>query len=180
MAERQSSAVEEDQVTSEDVSEWTEDLGAVILVQRARVRSLTAKPLMAETEKRKLESLESLLKDAIIAQDAHYKKLEADNAARSEINEAYFKLESVKTRLREAIIEQGARVRKLKVKSEIEEAERRQESLKADWKAATGSEWSEVREEGSILLTTKKVRGREILPEMGERLKELRRENVIR
>ena len=100
MAERQTSAVEENQVTSEDVSKWTEDLGEVILVQRARVRSLTAKPLMAETEKRKLESLESLLKDAIIAQDANLKKLRATNADRSKINEAYQKLESVKTRLR--------------------------------------------------------------------------------
>ena len=180
MAERQTSAVEENQVTSEDVSKWTEDLGEVILVQRARVRSLTAKPLMAETEKRKLESLESLLKDAIIAQDANLKKLRATNADRSKINEAYCKLNSMKTRLREAIIDQGARVRKLKVKSEVEEAERRQESLKADWKAATGGDWSEVREEGPILLTTNKVKGREVLPELGERLKELSRENVIR
>ena len=180
MAERQTSAVEEVKVTSEAVSEWTEDLGAVILVQRARVRSLTAKPLMAETEQRKLESLESLLKDAIIAQDAHYKKLRGSTAARSKIYEAYWNLESVKTRLREAIIDQGARVRKLKVKSEVEEAERRQESLKADWKAATGGDWSEVREEGPILLTTNKVRGREVLPELRERLKELRREKVIR
>ena len=83
MAERHISAVEEVKVTSEDVSEWTEDLGAVILVQRARVRSLTAKPLMAETEKTKLESLESLLKDAIIAQDAHYKRQRAMNPASS-------------------------------------------------------------------------------------------------
>ena len=180
MADRQTSAVEEVKVTSEAVSEWTEDLGAVILVQRARVRSLTAKPLMAETEKRKLESLESLLKDAIIAQDAHYKKLRASTADRSEINEAYWNLESVKTRLREAIIDQGARVRKLKVKSEVEEAERRQESLKADWKAATGSDWSEVREEGPILLTTNKVKGKDVLPELKQRLKELVQEGVIR
>ena len=184
MAERQTSAVEEDKITSEDVSKWTVNLGEVILVQRARVRSLTAKPLMAETEKRKLESLESLLKDAIIAQNAHYKKLGADNAARSEINEAYFKLESVKTRLREAIIDHGARVRKLKkdrtIESEIEEAVKRQESLKADFKAATGGEWSEVKEEGPILLTTNAVRGKEVLPEFKERLKELRGENVIR
>ena len=180
MAKRQTSAMEENQVTSEDVSKWTEDLGEVILVQRARVRSLTAKPLMAETEKRKLESLESLLKDAIIAQDANLKKLRATNADRSKIYEAYDKLESLKTRLREAIIDQGARVRKLKVKSEVEEAERRQESLKADWKAATGDDWSEVREEGPILLTTNKVRGRETLAELREKLKELRRENVIR
>ena len=184
MAERQTSAVEEDKITSEDVSKWMVNLGEVILVQRARVRSLTAKPLMAETEKRKLESLESLLKDAIIAQNAHYKKLGADNADRSEINEAYFKLEALKTRLREAIIDQGARVRKLRTdratESEIEEAVKRQESLKADFKAATGGEWSEVKEEGPILLTTNKVRGKEVLPEFKERLKELRLENVIR
>ena len=187
MAERQTSAEEEKKITSEDVSKWTSDIGEIILVQRARVRSLTAKPLMAETEMRKLESLESLLKDAIIAQDARYKKLNADNAARSEINEAYHKLEFLKTRLREAIIDQGARVRKLRkdratAESEIEEAEKRQESLKTDWKAATGSEseWSDVREEGPILLTTNAVRGKEVLPELKERLKELRRENVIR
>ena len=59
-------------------------------------------------------------------------------------------------------------------------AVRRQESLKADWKAATGSEWSEVREEGPILLTTNAVKGKEILPELGERLKDLVREKVIR
>ena len=184
MAEHQDSAKEEKKITSEDVSKWTKDLGEVILVQRARVRSLTAKPLMAETEMRKLESLESLLKDAIIAQDARYKKLRSSTAARSEINEAYHKLEFLKTRLREAIIDQGARVRKLwkdrASESEIEEAERRQESLKADWKAATGGDWSEVKEEGPILLTTNAVRGKEVLPELKERLKELRREDVIR
>ena len=146
--------MEEDKITSEDVSKWMVNLGEVILVQRARVRSLTAKPLMAETEKRKLESLESLLKDAIIAQAAHYKKLEADKAARSEINEAYHKLEFMKTRLREAIIEQGARIRKLRTdrrarESEIEEAVKRQDLLKADFKAATGSDWSKVREDTS-------------------------------
>ena len=123
---------------------------------------------------------ESLLKDVIIAQEANLKKLRSTNADGSKIYEAYPKLQSLKTRLREAIIDQGARVRKLKVKSEVEEAERRQESLKADWKAATGDDWSEVREEGPILLTTNKVKGREVLPELGERLKELSRENVIR
>ena len=92
----------------------------------------------------------------------------------------------MKTRLREAIIEQGARVRKLRadkpIESEIEEAVKRQDLLKADFKAATGSEseWSEVKDEGPILLTTNKVRGKEVLPELKERLKELRRENVIR
>ena len=112
------------------------------------------------------------------------KKLRVDNAAESEIMKAYFQLESVKKRLREVIISQGAWIRKIKkdkaAESEIEEAVKRQVSLKADYKAATGSEWSEVREEGPILLTTNKVKGREILPELRERLKEMRRENVIR
>ena len=66
------------------------------------------------------------------------------------------------------------------MKSEVEEAERRQESLKDDWKAATGGDWSEVRDEGPILLTTNRVERKEILPELRERLKELRRENDIR
>ena len=160
--------------------EASDDLDEEIRDQRAWVQSLTDSPLMAETEMRVLESLESQLKDAIIAQEARYKKLRSSTAARSEIYEAYHKLEFLKTRLREAIIDQGARVRKLKVQSEIEEAERRQESLKADWKAATGGDWSEVREEGPILLTTNKVRGPEVLPELKQRLKELVQENIIR
>ena len=170
--------------TAEDVSDWTRDLSDVILVQRARVRNITDKSGIDETEKRKLESLESLLREAIIAHDARYKKLGADNAARSDINEAYYKLESLKTRLREAIIALICLVRKLRTnragESEIEEAVERLESLKADHKAATGSEWSEVREEGPILLTTNAVKGKEILPELKERLKELRIDNVIR
>ena len=62
---------------------------------------------------------------------------------------------------------------KVWTESEIEEAERRQVSLKADFKAATGneSEWSDVGEEGPILLTTNKVRGKEVLPVLKERLK---------
>ena len=173
-----------DKVGIEDMSDLARDLDEEIRVQRAGFKSLTANQIMADTERRRLELLESLLKDAIIAQAAHFKKLQADKAARSEINEAYFKLEFVKTRLREAIIDQGARVRKLRTdratESEIEEAVKRQESLKADFKAATGGEWSEVKEEGPILLTTNKVRGKEVLPEFKERLKELRGENVIR
>ena len=161
-------------ISGEDVSDLDEEIRA------QRVQSLNDSPLMAETENRKLESLESLLKDAIITQDLRYRKVRAANAASSDIFEAYNKLESLKTRLREAIVDQGSRVRKLKVKSEIEEAKRRLESLKADWKAATGGDWSEVREEGPILLTTNKVKGREVLPELGERLKELSLENVIR
>ena len=82
--------------------------------------------------------------------------------------------------LREAILEQIARVRKLRVKSEIEEATRELVLLKEEYKTVTGSEWSDVREEGPILLTTNKVRGREVLPEFREMVKQLRSENLIR
>ena len=89
----------------------------------------------------------------------------------------------MKSRLREAIIEQGARARKLRTdreaKYEVLEAFKRQECLKADWKAATGSEWSDVREEGPILLTSNTVRGRETLPELKQRLKELRQDDQV-
>ena len=89
------------------------------------------------------------------------------------------KLDQLKSRLREAIIFQGARVRKLEGNPKKEEAVERLERLKADFKAATGSDWSEVRAEGPILLTTNSVRGSEILPEFRERLRELRRNNII-
>ena len=82
--------------------------------------------------------------------------------------------------LREAILKQTARVRKLKVKPEIEEATRELVSLKEEYKTVTGREWSDLREEGPILLTTNKVRGREVLPEFREMVKQLRRGNVIR
>ena len=82
--------------------------------------------------------------------------------------------------IREAILEQTARFRKLKVKPEIKEATSELVSLKEEYKTVTGSEWSDLREEGPILLTTNKVRGREVLPEFREKVKQLRRENVIR
>ena len=82
--------------------------------------------------------------------------------------------------LRGAILEQAARVRKLKLKPEKEEATRELVSLKEEYKTVTGSEWSDVREEGPILLTTNKVRGREVLPELREMVKQLRRGNFIR
>ena len=81
---------------------------------------------------------------------------------------------------REAILDQIARVRKLKGKSEIEEATRELVSLKEEFKTVTGREWSDLREEGPILLTTNKVRGREVLPELREMLKQLHRRNFIR
>ena len=106
--------------------------------------------------------------------------------------------------VREAILEHTALVRKLKVKSEnsdvtlkpligkirflsqginqplAKKATRELVSLKEEFKTVTGKEWSDAREEGPILLTTNKVKGREILPEVRERIKQLRRENFIR
>ena len=82
--------------------------------------------------------------------------------------------------LRGAILEQTARVRKLKVKPEIEEATRELVSLKEEFKTVTGKEWSDVREEGPILLTTNAVRGREVLPEWKGMVKDLRSKNIIR
>ena len=83
-------------------------------------------------------------------------------------------------KLRKAILEQKARVRKLKAKPEIEKATRELVSLKEEYRTVTGSEWSDLREEGPILLTTNKVRGREVLPELREMVKQLRREKIIR
>ena len=176
------------------VADWTKDLtlSEVILVQRARVVNLQSDVENKKPELRqksleslkeaevKLESLESLLREAIIAHTAEVEKLRRDNAARSTINEAKEKLEPLKSRLREAIVFQGARVRKLEGKSEKEEALKRQETLRADYKAATGSEWSDVRDEGPILMTSNAVRGREVRMELKQRLLELRRQNVIR
>ena len=190
------SGVEESIITAENVSDWTRDLSSLILVQRARVLKLKSKKDIDEAEV-KLESLESLLREAIIAHQVELKKPE-DKTSRSgdganqksrpgepiigpeeNVKTARLNLEQLKSRLREAIIDQGARVRKLEGKAESEEAVRRLESLKADHKAATGSDWSEVRAEGPILLTTNKVRGREILAEFRERLRELRRKGII-
>ena len=53
-------------------------------------------------------------------------------------------------------------------------------SLKEEFKTVTGREWSDVREEGPILLTTNAVRGREVLPEWKGMVKHLRSKNIIR
>ena len=45
---------------------------------------------------------------------------------------------------------------------------------------ATGLDWSEVRAEGPILLTTNKVRGRELLQELRKKVRELKKGNIIR
>ena len=88
--------------------------------------------------------------------------------------------EKTEEELRVGILEQTARVRRLKMKPEIEEATRELVSLKEEYRTVTGREWSDLREEGPILLTTNKVRGREVLPELREMVKQLRRENIIR
>ena len=188
------SGVESSPISVENVSDWTRDLSSLILVQRARVLNLKY-PAEIEEAEIKLASLESLLREAIIAYQAKLKK-HRDKTSRSEANQQLEllesftdpeddekttreKLEQLKSRLREAIIDQGARVRKLEGKPENEEAVERLESLKADYKAATGSDWSEMRAEGPILLTTNSVRGREILPELREILRELKRDGII-
>ena len=188
---------EERPVSLENVSDWTQDLSSLILVQRARVLNLRS-PAEIEEAELKLASLESLLREAIIA---HQAKLTKDQNATSrsgdganqqlESLETFIdpednykttrqKLEQLKSRLRDAIIDQGARVRKLEGKPENNEAVKRLETLKADYKAATGKDWSEVRAEGPILLTTNAVTGREILPELRERLREHTRNGIIR
>ena len=186
--------VEESPISVENVSDWTRDLSSLILAQRARVVSLKSPAEITEAQI-KLESLESLLREAIIAHQAEVKKQEDKTRgfeANQKLESQEFRpreddektarqiLESLKSRLREAIIDQGARVRKLEGRTENKEPFKRLESLKADYKAATGSDWSEVRAEGPILLTTNSVRGKEISAELRERLKELRRNNIIR
>ena len=86
--------------------------------------------------------------------------------------------------LREAILEKGARVRRLRSdragKAVIAEAERRLETLKAEFLADTGREWSDLREEGPVLLTTNVVRGSEALPELEAMTKDLEIGNIAR
>ena len=122
----------------------------------------------------------SLLYGLAISAEACVKSRE-DKVAESEIREAVNKLRSL---LSEAILAQSALVLELKWgrawKSVITEAENRLKSLKAEFLADTGSEWSDVREEGPVLLTTNMVRGREVLPELQVKLKQLRRDNVLR
>ena len=114
-------------------------------------------------------------------QRARVRRLREVGAAEYEIRPAVKQLESM---LREAILEQGARVRRLRseraCQAVIAEAERRLESLKAEFLADTEREWSDVREEGPILLTTNKVRGNEALPELRVMTKDLVRENIVR
>ena len=114
-------------------------------------------------------------------QRARIRRLTEDGADEYEISREVDTLASL---LSKVIIPQSARVRKLKTnragKSRIAEAERRLESLKAEFLADTEREWSDVRDEGPILLTSNAVRGNEVRLELKQRLLELRRQNIIR
>ena len=114
-------------------------------------------------------------------QRARVRRLREEEAAEYEIRPALKQLESM---LREAILEKGARVRRLRSdragQAVIAEAERRLEELKAEFLTDTGKEWSDMRAEGPVLLTTNEVRGSEVRPELKLKLKQLTRENVLR
>ena len=93
-------------------------------------------------------------------------------------------MDKLRSLLSEAILAQLSLVMELRSdrawKSVIAEAERRLEELKAEFLADTGKEWSDMRAEGPVLLTTNKVRGSEALPELQAMTKDLRRENIVR
>ena len=84
----------------------------------------------------------------------------------------------------EAITYQGGLARSLrkdrKSRPELEKAEERLKALKADYLSDTGEEWSDVREEGPIILTKNAVRGMEISPELTDIVKHLKRDDVMR
>ena len=69
-------------------------------------------------------------------------------------------------------------------KAPEDEIERETEKLESmmirEFLADFGNESSDVREEGPVLLTTNAVRGSEVLPELREMTRQLRRENVLR
>ena len=83
-----------------------------------------------------------------------------------------------------AITHQARRVRSLcKVRtsrSELEEAEERLKALKAEYLSDTGEEWSDVREEGPIILTRNAVRGEEMSSELTDIVKQLKSDGVMR
>ena len=83
-----------------------------------------------------------------------------------------------------AITHQGGRVRSLckdrTSRSELEEAEERLKVLKAEYLSDTGEEWSDVREEGPIILTRNPVKGLEISPELEDIVKQLKSDGVMR
>ena len=108
-------------------------------------------------------------------------RLREEKVAESEIRKEVAQLRSL---LSEDILAQVSLVKELRSdragKSLIAEAERRLEQLKAEFLTDTGAEWSDVRAEGPVLLTTNKVRGSEALSELTLELKQLTRDNVLR
>ena len=113
-------------------------------------------------------------------QRARLTRLREEGADEYEVRKAVSKLRSL---LRELILAEIFLVMELRSTragwSAITAAERRLTSLKAQFLADTGEEWSEVRGEGPIFLTTNQVRGNEIIPELGETVKQLRAENIL-
>ena len=173
-------------------------LRSVIIEQGALVRRLrTDGPHQAQYEEAvaRLEALKAEFQEVsgkawreegptsaeIGEQRARLTKLREEGADQNEVRKAVSKLRSL---LREVILAEIFLVMELRSTragwAAITEAERRLTSLKAEFLADTGEEWSEVRGEGPVFLTTNAVRGKEILPELRERLKDLVRENIIR
>ena len=85
---------------------------------------------------------------------------------------------------KQAIIEQGGRVKSLRTertsRTVLVEAEWRLKALKAEYLSDTGEEWSDVREEGPIILTNNAVTGNEVSPELTDIVKQLKREKAMR
>ena len=176
-------------------------LRSVILEQGARLRRLrsdTAGQAQCEEAVARLQALKAEFQEVsgkvwsdvreegpsyaeIRDQRARVTKLREDKAAESEIRKEVDKLRSL---LSEAILAQLSLVMELRSdrawKSVIAEAERRLEELKAEFLTDTGKEWSDMRAEGPVLLTTNEVRGSEALPELQAMTKDLRRENIVR
>ena len=176
-------------------------LRSVILEQGARLRRLrsdTAGQAQCEEAVARLQALKAEFQEVsgkvwsdvreegpsyaeIRDQRARVTKLREDKAAESEIRKEVDKLRSL---LSEAILAQLSLAMELRSdrawKSVIAEAERRLEELKAEFLTDTGKEWSDMRAEGPVLLTTNEVRGSEVRPELKLELKQLTRGNVLR
>ena len=85
-----------------------------------------------------------------------------------------------------AITYLGPRVRSLRMRrdrtsrSQLVEAEEWLETLKDEYFSDTGEEWSDVREEGPIILTTNPVTGGEISSELTDIVKQLKSNGAMR
>ena len=120
------------------------ELSEVIRAQRCQLRRMTDITDIAEVLE-KLHTLESQLREAIMDQDARLRKLRENNVGRPEVISAVKVKESLQYRLAEAILAQTGRVREARSRSEVSRSVARLEVLKADYRAVTGREWSEVR-----------------------------------